>query len=97
MYNALNTFISQRNLKFDSIIKEVDNIGADLIYKSKANDIIIIKVSDSGQLGRIAGDTSWCILDSSTFKSYNNGLNRQFVVFLTDLNDQILVILLQKN
>jgi hypothetical protein len=85
--NALNSFVNQKNLKYESILREVKNTNVDLIYKSKANDIIIIKVSDSFQLRRLAGDTSWCILDQSTFNSYNNGLNRQFVAFLTDLND----------
>jgi hypothetical protein len=87
LYRSLDEFIKGKNLNFDENIKRLTNYKIPIIHSDKGNDIIIAKVNSSSELTSIAGDTSWCIRNSETFKSYNNGVNRQFVVLLTDLNN----------
>jgi hypothetical protein len=87
-YDALTNFVNSIvNNGFESILKRVERESIKIFYKDKENDIIIVKVNDYLELNRIASDSSWCILDRHTFERYTDGFNRQFVIFLTDLND----------
>jgi hypothetical protein len=88
LYNSLQTFInSDYDVRFKSLLSSIKYHRIELIYSNRDEDIIIVKVDNSSQLRSIAGDSSWCILNQDTFDSYNKGLYRQFVIFLTDKND----------
>lgn len=86
---ALSFFLSNKMEDgFNNILKFLNESGIKPFYKDEENDIIVIivKYDDILKVGR---DTSWCIVRSeSTFNGYVcSPLSRQFVIFLTDRED----------
>jgi transcriptional regulator of NAD metabolism len=88
LYDALYNFVnSVQSRGFQNTLKDIKDNNISIKHMDPSNDIIIVEVKNHNQLRSIASDSSWCILDSSTFRNYTSGFNRQFVIFLTDLKD----------
>lgn len=83
LFNAINIFTGKRSKGYTNIKEQIKKSGAKLVYDSPIDNIIICEV-DHPQLRKLASDSSWCILSQSTFNSYNNGLYKQYIIFLTD-------------
>lgn len=73
---------------FISVLSNIENSRPNptIIYKSKEDNIIIIKITEYSQCRYLGSDTSWCIAGSEhTFKSYvPNSLTNQFIIYLLD-------------
>lgn len=84
--NALKLFLSGDGAKnFDDILKSISDVESPIIHKDKENNLIICEVNYR-QIKRLGSDTSWCIVPSKgTFNSYVNGIYKQYIIFLTDL------------
>lgn len=86
---ALSFFLSNKMEDgFNNILKFLNENGIKPFYKDEENDIIVIIVNYDDIL-KVGRDTSWCIVRSeSTFNGYvSSPLSRQFVIFLTDRED----------
>lgn len=84
LFDSIKIFTGAlRNSGYRSIKDSVVKSGSKIIYDSEDNDIIVCQV-DFKQLLNLASDTSWCILSQSTFKSYSNGIDNQYIIFFTD-------------
>lgn len=88
LLDAIKLFTSdKRSIGYTNIKKIVEASDAKIIYDSPFFNIIICEV-DYVQLRKLASNTSWCIVRSeSTFNSYANGIGRQYIIFLTDKDD----------
>ncbi len=74
---------SQLDSNFGKLLKQVEDTGAYIKVADDEHDIIICQVNYN-QIKKLGGDTSWCIVrSSSTFDSYANG-GLQWVIFLVD-------------
>jgi len=90
MIDALKTFLSvDPNSTLDKVMKTAKEDGSDIIHYSYENNILIVRVYNSAQLRKIAGDCSWCIRTESTFRSYVNNESKQFIIFLFDRIDNL--------
>ena len=74
---------SQLDSNFGKLLKQVEDTGAFVKVADDEHDIIICQVNYN-QIRKLGGDTSWCIVrSSSTFDSYADG-GLQWVIFLVD-------------
>ena len=84
LVDALNLFLSSKIIdSYNEILEKVKSLSCEIIISDKNNDLIIVKV-DYDQLKKLAGHTSWCILEKSTFDSYNRVCN-MYIIYLTDI------------
>ncbi len=84
LINAIRLFTTdERKVGYTNIKNAIVRSKAKIVYDSHFDDIIICEV-DFHQLKQLASDTSWCILSESTFRSYADGINKQYIIFLTD-------------
>lgn len=84
LIDAIKLFTTdERKVGYTNIKNAIVKSKAKIVYDSHFDDIIICEV-DFSQLRQLASDTSWCILSESTFKSYANGIDKQYIIFLTD-------------
>lgn len=84
LLNAINLFTTdERKTGYKNIKDRIVNSKSRIVYDSHFDDIIICEVN-FGQLVKLASDTSWCILSEHTFNSYADGINKQYIMFLTD-------------
>ena len=90
MIDGLKAFLSiDPTANLDKVMKEAKSSGADIIHHSYENNILIVRVYNSSQLNKIAGDCSWCIRSQSTFDSYVRDQGKQFIIFLFDKIDNM--------
>lgn len=84
LIDAIKLFTTdKRKVGYTNIKDAIIRSKAKIVYDSHFDDIIICEVNFY-QLRQLASDTSWCILSESTFKSYSNGIDKQYIIFLTD-------------
>ena len=85
LVEALKNFVKGvRGTTFPTILKQVQNSGASIVHQDPNNDIIVCQV-DYNQINDLGSNSSWCIVRSKgTFDSYADGINLQYIVFLTD-------------
>lgn len=85
--SALEIFLNSTTNSYNDILDNIERCGAKLIHSNKSEDIIICQVNYT-QLKRLGGDTSWCIVPSkNTFNSYVKDGSKQYIIFLTDINN----------
>tara|TARA_R110000772_G_scaffold2410_1_gene8329 strand:+ start:44847 stop:47627 length:2781 start_codon:yes stop_codon:yes gene_type:complete len=87
LLSAIKLFTSgKRSVGYNNVKKAVVKSGAKIIYDSHLDDMIICEVNYP-QLKFLASDSSWCIVNERTFNGYANGVNKQYIIFLTDKTD----------
>ena len=90
LIDAIQNFLSvDPNANMDKIIKISKEQGSDIVYYSYEDNILIVRVYNSTELNKIAGDCSWCIRNSGTFSNYVNKESKQFIIFLFDRIDSL--------
>lgn len=87
LLTAIKLFTTdKRSIGYTNIKKLIIESGAEIICDSHFDNIIICDVNFT-QLKKLASNTSWCILNQSTFNSYVSGIDNQYIIFLTDKKD----------
>ena len=84
LYEAIDLFLSGKGSKgYENVLRDINKTEAKIIYNSSSDDLIVCRVTYP-QLKKLASHTSWCILDSGTYESYADGIDLQYIAFLTD-------------
>ena len=79
LINSLRRFIESKSNTFTKeYVKSILNDELKLVYEDK--EIFILRVLDYDSIVKIASDTSWCLLNESTFKKYISDNQKQFVL-----------------
>lgn len=77
--NALKLYAKDTENTKDIIISKLDNMESTLLINDK--NILIVKVESFEDLLSLASDTSWCILNKSTYNDYTSNGKKQFILF----------------
>jgi hypothetical protein len=98
LISAIKEFlITPQYEDYDDLLNQLQEDGQKIVFSSKQNNIIIIEVEHKDVV-KWGGDTSWCIKNANSFKSYNSeALSHQFIIFLLDEDENYTKIGLTTN
>lgn len=91
LIDSIKSFVegNSKSDGFDDIVRSIKSRGSyglKIITQDKEHDIIIIRAIDPNVVSSLGSGTSWCIRNSSTFRSYVPDENtHQYMIWLTDM------------